>query len=103
MDNKIDLVSPWHPMDNPVDLKHIGKLIEELTECGAAAARCMIQGIDESEPTTGKINRDWLEDEMADVLANIQLNINRFNLNETKISNRKYTKMVKLMTWHKMA
>ena len=63
--------NPWHPMSDAVDLKHLGKLAEELSEAGAAVARCIIQGIDEKEPVTGKINREWLQDELADVIANI--------------------------------
>lgn len=50
--------SPWRPISNPVDLMHLGKLIEETTECATAAARCMIQGMDEAEPSTGEVNRD---------------------------------------------
>lgn len=49
--------SPWHPMTDSVDLKHLGKLMEELGECQAAIARCIIQGIDSAEPVTGKINK----------------------------------------------
>jgi hypothetical protein len=42
--------NPWIPIQNPLDLKHLGKLIEELNEAGSATARCIIQGIDEVEP-----------------------------------------------------
>lgn len=66
-------LNPWIPMSKPIDIKHLGKLAEELGEASSAVARCLIQGIDESEPVTGKLNRQWLEDELADVCANIQL------------------------------
>lgn len=95
--------NPWHPMTDAVDLKHLGKLTEELGECTSAVSRCVIQGIDEAEPSTGEINRDWLAKEIADVLANIDLVIQRFNLNQAKISDRKYKKMEHLRRWHRMA
>lgn len=95
--------NPWHPMTDAVDLKHLGKLTEELGECTSAVSRCIIQGIDEAEPSTGEINRDWLAKEIADVLANIDLVIQRFNLNQAKISDRKYKKMQHLRQWHRMA
>lgn len=85
--------SPWHPEADPTRLKVLGKLIEELNECSAAAARCIIQGIDEAEPETGKINRVWLEDEVADVIANVRCTIENLDLNQARIylrSERKY-------------
>jgi hypothetical protein len=63
-------LNPWRPMTRPIDLKHLGKLGEESNELGAAISRCIIQGIDEREPVTGKPNRQWLAEEIADVLAN---------------------------------
>lgn len=102
--------SPWHPITDAVDLKHLGKLSEELSElsaaaskCGAAVSRCIIQGIDEAEPVTGKINREWLEDEIADVRANSELNIERFNLDEARIAARCEKKKRYLRQWHKLA
>lgn len=93
--------NPWHPMNDPVDLKHMGKLIEELNECSSAAARCLIQGINESEPETGEINKAWLEKEIADVKANIQLVCERFDLiiSQARIDG----KLKHLRNWHKMA
>ena len=96
-------VSPWHPMTDPVDLKHIGKLMEELGEATSAAARCQIQGIDESEPVTGKPNREWLEDELADVEAGIKLAKERFKLDAQRMDERREKKIVQLRQWHNMA
>lgn len=95
--------SPWHPMTDPVDLKHLGKFAEELNECGAAVARCIIQGIDEAEPVTGKINRAWLTDEIADVLCNASLVIARFGLDPLHIEERFKRKAEHLTQWHAMA
>jgi hypothetical protein len=94
---------PWIPISDPVDLKHLGKLGEELNECGAATSRCIIQGLDGLEPVTGKPNRLWLQDEIADVLANAELVIARFGLDQRAIDDRKALKLAKLSTWHSEA
>lgn len=95
--------NPWHPMTDAVDLKHLGKLGEECGELSAAISRCIIQGIDEAEPVTGKVNRQWLEEEIADVLANIELNIERFKLDRAAIAVRSKKKRKHLTIWHKQA
>lgn len=95
--------NPWHPMTSPIDIKHIGKLIEELNECGSAASRCLIQGIDECEPSTGERNRDWLIKEIADVLCNMKLVIEHFNLDTKAIAVRAAMKRRHLKKWHDYA
>ncbi len=94
--------NPWQPMTTPIDLKHLGKLAEELGECGAAVCRCIIQGIDEKEPVTGKVNREWLEDEIADITANMALVTEHFNLDNERIFQRVMRKMKHLKQWHGM-
>lgn len=96
------LISPWVPMTDPTDLKTLGKFNEELGECSSAASRCLIQGIDECEPVTGKPNRRWLQEEIADVMAGIVLSIERFELDEEFIVNRAEKKVEQLRTWHAM-
>lgn len=93
-------VSPWRPTDNLMDLAHLGKLAEELGECSAVVARCTIQGIEEAEPVTGKPNRQWLEEEIGDVLAGIELAIRNFDLNRAAILARRTTKINYLTDWH---
>jgi hypothetical protein len=80
--------SDWQPITNKADLAVLGKLGEEVNELGSAIFRCIIQGLDEREPTTGKLNRDWLEDEVADVLALSNFVIGRFKLDEKRIAKR---------------
>lgn len=82
-------LNPWHPMDKPIDLKHLGKLGEECGELSSAVSRCIIQGIDESEPVTHKPNREWLEDEIADVVANIELVSEHFQLDQDRMADLK--------------
>lgn len=104
MGNNPDVaLNPWHPMNDPVDLKHIGKLLEELGEAVAAASRCQIQGIDECNPETNECNRDWLEKELADVRANIDLCVERFKLRADRMEHRALLKKTRLREWHRMA
>lgn len=95
-------VSPWQPMTNKTDLKVLGKLGEELGEASAAVSRCIIQGIDECEPTTRKPNKEWLEDELADVMTNIKLVVERFGLDQDRIRERIVRKTDQLRIWHGM-
>lgn len=94
---------PWHPIGNKVDLKTLGKFLEELGEAVSAGARCIIQGIDGCEPVTGKPNETWLEEELADIAANAQLVVERFNLSRATIEERKLRKMEMLRKWHEKA
>lgn len=95
-------VNPWLPMTRPIDLKHLGKLGEELGEAAAAVSRCIIQGIDERAPVTGKLNKEWLEDEIADVIANFDLVADHFGLDRDRIEARGKAKCERLRTWHAM-
>lgn len=89
---------PWHPMSDPCDLKHMGKLGEELAEACQVVCRCIIQGINETDPTQQITNKEWLEKELADVIANVALVEQRFGL---KIdTDRIESKMKNLRIWH---
>lgn len=95
--------NPWHPITDAVDLKTLGKLAEETNELGAAVARCIIQGVMGREPTTDKLNAVWLQEEIADVQANIELVIERFVLSRETITDRAERKMEMLRKWHALA
>ncbi len=73
----------------------IGKFQEELGELQTVLARCIIQGIDEINPTTGQKNREWLLDEMADVSAMLQLllHIEKMKLDPHRIISKFHLKM----------
>lgn len=94
--------SPWHPCLDPKELAVLGKLVEELNECGSAASRCIIQGWDESHPTTGKANSQWLLEEMADVLAGISVTLEHFGISREELAVRTEAKIVHLKGWHKL-
>lgn len=99
--NPFPATNPWHPISDAVQLKTLGKLAEELGEAQAAVARCIIQGVNEAHPETGMLNRLWLENELADVLANISLVIDHFTLNGPRMDQRALHKMVRLREWHR--
>ncbi|WP_332763883.1 hypothetical protein [Phenylobacterium sp.] len=95
-------LNPWEPTTDPLDLAILGKLIEEQSELGSAAARCIIQGFEQHEPITGKPNRVWLTEEIADTLANIDKVIEHFGLSEMNIADRRALKLGRLDRWHDM-
>jgi hypothetical protein len=92
-------LNPWQPEQDKVRLAALGKLLEELGEASSATARCVIQGIDESEPVTGKRNRQWLEDEIADVMGAIGIVMKRFDLDADRMRARTLRKMNHLDAW----
>ena len=94
--------SPWVPESNPHALMHLGKLGEELAECGSVVSRCIIQGIGEAEPSTGEVNRDWLTKEIGDVLANITMVRKFFALDADAIDARVAFKIDYLRRWHSL-
>jgi NTP pyrophosphatase (non-canonical NTP hydrolase) len=97
------LASPWQPIDSKLELKILGKLGEEVSELATVVCRCIIQGVDEVQPVTGKSNRLWLEEEIADVLANISIAMARYHLDGDFITKRADAKIDYLTSWHEMA
>lgn len=91
--------SPWAPETSQHKLAVLGKLAEEASECATAAARCIIQGIDEVEPVTGKPNRRWLEEEIADVIAQTRLAAEALDLDISFIMDRAKLKQTYTGNW----
>ena len=91
--------SPWNPETSQHRLAVLGKLAEEGSEVATAATRCIIQGIDEREPVTGKLNREWLEDEIADILAQCSLAACGLDLDVARIEARMATKIEYTGSW----
>lgn len=91
--------SDWQPITNKHDLAVLGKLGEEVGELVSAIFRCIIQGLDESEPVTHKVNRKWLEDEIADVEAMLRQTKSRFDLHFQEIERRTIRKFAYKDVW----
>lgn len=94
--------NPWIPMTDPIELAKFGKFAEELGELMSAVSRCMIQGLDESHPTTGKSNRDWLKEEMADVLAGFVIIQHHMGITARDLDDRITAKVKHLKGWHEL-
>lgn len=94
-----DAPSNWQPITSKHDLAVLGKLGEEASELGSAISRCIIQGIDESEPRTLKSNRQWLEEEIADVMALTTIAIQRLGLDTEAIMERRRRKIKYKEPW----
>jgi NTP pyrophosphatase (non-canonical NTP hydrolase) len=89
----------WEVESDPRTLRRLGKLIEELGELSNVAGRCVIQGIDEVDPGTQKVNRQRLSDEIADVLAQCVCAIKDFGLNGSEIDERAAKKIDQMHEW----
>lgn len=86
------VASLWQPTTDPVQVAMLGKLVEELGECAAVVSRCLVQGIEETAPVTGKPNRQWLEDEIADVMSMFDRVMVHFTLDPKRICERRMAK-----------
>ena len=95
-------LTKWTPTTDLMMLRRMGKLLEELGELSNVAARCIIQGIDEVDPGTGKVNRFRLEQEIADVCAQCFVTQDQLNLNEDYIIHRIGDKMNQMKQWEAM-
>lgn len=96
-------MNPWKPDDNPKQARRIGKTAEEVNELGAVLARISIQGLNAVDPSSGKTNRQRMLDEMADVLAQIDCNMeSMFTFqDEQYVYNRANEKRRQMAEWEK--
>lgn len=95
-------LTKWTPTTDLMMLRRMGKLQEELAELANVAARCIIQGIDEVDPGTGKVNRLRLTNEIADVLAQCSQTIKALDLDENAIMERTIEKERQMVEWEAM-
>lgn len=96
MDKKM---APWLGEPNPVARRALGKLLEELGELTAIAARSHIQGVDQVDPDRHTLNRDILEDEAADVIAGINRITEVLCLNKDAMALRIIKKAKRFQSW----
>jgi NTP pyrophosphatase (non-canonical NTP hydrolase) len=92
-------MSKWVPTTNLLELRRLGKLGEELGELSNVASRCIIQGLDEVDPGTGKVNRLRLLDELADVQAQIECTLTAFGLDLEYFHQRSARKVDQMHEW----
>lgn len=94
--------SNWIPISDPKTLAALGKLGEEVNELGEIIFRSIIQGLNERNPETGKLNLEALEEEIADVRGLSALVIRQFELNEGAIAERAERKRKVKQSWISM-
>lgn len=97
--------SPWTPPDfDPVTRKAINKLGEENSELTTVLFRIQNQtdGLDAIIPGETKTNRQWLEEEIADVMATSALAVKHLKLDLEFIEQRARKKTVYLEKWYMM-
>lgn len=94
--------SLWRQEPDEVALLLLGKLAEEASELASRASRCMIQGIHEMDPDSERGNLFELQDEVADVLALINLTVERLTLDMNHIVARAQTKAEHKAEWLRM-
>ena len=92
-------MNKWIPTTDLLTLRRMGKLGEELGELQTVAARVIIQGIDEVDPGSGKVNRLRLMDELADVQAQIGCTVLAFALDQEYMTRRTAEKMRQMAEW----
>lgn len=80
----------------------MGKTGEELAELSSVCSRVLIQGIDAIDPNSGKSNRSRLEEEIADVYAQLDETVQVLNLGTEYISERREHKREQMKEWEQL-
>lgn len=93
-----NIISPWMPEQDRLRLAVLGKLAEECSELAGRAARCIIQGLDENDPDSGRTNREELAREIADVEACIGMAEHVLGLDTVLL--RINDKVAGFLRWH---
>lgn len=92
-------MTKWQHTTEPLHVRRLGKTGEELAELAAVVSRCLIQGIDEIDPSSGKTNRQRFIDETADVRAQLNCNDRAFGLPVAEIAARVAKKEAWMAEW----
>lgn len=95
-------MNPWVPESNPVILRRVGKTGEEAAELSKVCFRIVIQGLHGIDPDTKQTNLAELVKEMADVMAQIEVNIETLGLDVTFMSRRIETKKRLMVEWEEL-
>lgn len=97
--NSMTEVSKWELEESPILRRRIGKTNEEICELGKVLNRMALQGVDATDPSTGELLIDQLHEEVADVLAQIEVNEKFFKLDMCRINVRKKQKIKQMYEW----
>jgi len=92
-------MNPWTPDEDQHQTRRVGKTLEEMGESVAVLARISIQGLDAVDPGTGKTNRQRLQDELADVRAQITCTVLSLGLDQDYMAARAGEKIRQMAEW----
>lgn len=95
-------MNPWLPEKNSKKLRRLGKTGEELAELQKVVNRMIIQGCDGVDPSTGKTNIQSLAEEIADVICQVTLTAELFDLDREFIASRTMEKVDQMDLWDEL-
>jgi NTP pyrophosphatase (non-canonical NTP hydrolase) len=96
------VVTAWHVETDAYRIRRLGKSLEELGELVSVLARCLIQGVDEIDPSSGEVNRMRMQKETADVLTQVGGLTETFNLDMGAILERVQDKKASMDKWEEL-
>lgn len=93
------IVTACHVETDAFRLRRLGKALEEMGELVSVLARCIIQGVDEVDPSSKKVNLQRMEEETADVLTQVACLIDAFKLDPERLAVRATDKKTSMDKW----
>jgi hypothetical protein len=96
------VVTAWHVETDAFRLRRLGKALEENNELGNVLARCIIQGVDEVDPSSGEVNRLRMQKEIADVYTQLGWLVECFDLDKDFIISRMQDKSDSMHKWEEL-
>lgn len=95
-------ITAWHVETDKFRIRRLGKALEELGELTSVLARCIIQGVDEVDPSSGEVNRLRMQKEGADVYTQLSHLVDAFDLDQSDMLDRIGYKTDSMATWEKL-
>ena len=92
-------MNKWTPTTDLLTLRRLGKSCEELGELVAVLGRTICQGLEGIDPASGESNIERMTKESADVLAQIGCNVQAFQLDQSRITDRVAHKTALMAEW----
>ena len=89
----------WILEENEFIRRRLGKLGEEMGELQQIKERILLQGMEENNPSTARKLIFELEDEIADVYAQLDETVEGFDLNKEVIEGRRNQKRKLMQDW----
>lgn len=95
-------VTAWHVETDAFILRRLGKALEELGELTSVLARCIIQGVNEVDPSSKKVNLQRMQEETTDVMTQINCLTTAFALDKDKMKERFQDKLQSMEKWEEL-